>query len=284
MKLRNFRYSNSTSKTLSLVEALTDAGIEYELEVHVHQAIDRSDKEFIDYEVILPKLLGPDFGIKIKINKLKYINSIETLLAFARKIVQSDVIGKDPGADWTQNENSDQSKNSLIYQAQVQGPQRDVEMSGNTIFIPLNIASSATSFFSSLISLDESCLKDWGTTEFYELYQKSVFDDQLLQLNLHSTIDHVCKNKSKVDGFVGYKVMVNGFEVRCEWQNYNNESCTFQIHVVGDPARLKHLVCQEQFVLHECYDDLAIHTFQYEVGMDIESYAARMLSAVKTLA
>jgi hypothetical protein len=283
MDLRQYRYASETSRMLSIIDKLDLVGIKYDLQVHVHQSVDRQNKEFIDYEIVLPAQLDKDFGIKIKINKSKCAQSIPKFLELATKIASGYTLGKDPVEDWTQDTYSDRFKYSEIYKSQLCQQPRSVEIADNIITIPLNITASSFLIFKALLAFDENCLNDYGSSEFYELYRNSVFDDQTLQLNVFDTINHLCKVFPEADGIVHYKIYINGFKVSCEWHSCSIEECNFQIQVQGDKTRITDLVSLNQFVQHKFYDDLAIHSFNYQQGMQIESYFADMIKVLSYL-
>jgi hypothetical protein len=283
MDLRQYRYADDTSRILSVIDTLDSIGIKYDLQVHVHQSVDRPNREFIDYEIELPANLDSDFGIQIKINKSTSADSIPKMYELATRIASAYKLGEDPAEDWTQESYSDRFKYSEIYKSQLCQQPCSVEIADNVITIPLNITASSFLIFKALLAVDESCLTDYGTSEFYKLYRNSVFGDQTLQLNIFDTINRLCKNFPEADGYAMYKLYVNGFKVNCEWISQSIEECNFQIQVVGDVTRIADLVNRDQFVQHELYDDLAVHSFNYQQGMQIDSYFANMIKVLVDL-
>jgi hypothetical protein len=272
MDLKQYRYASETSRMIAVTDSLDKNGIKYDLQIHIHQIIDRQNEEVIDYEVILPTKLDADFAIKIKINESNQTQSISKFMELATTIGSDCVIGKDPVEDWTQDTYSDRFKFSEIYKSQLTQQPRTVEMEGNVISIPLNITTSSFVIFKSILAFDAGHLNEYGTTEFYKLYRNSVFNDQTLQLNVFGTIDHLCNVFPEVNGFVRYKLLINGFEVSCEWMDYSVEECNFEIQIKGDKTRIANLTSQNQFVFHRYHNYLAIHSFKLQKRMNIIEY------------
>jgi hypothetical protein len=288
MDLQQLRYANDDTRTLSTLKAFQKAGVRYDLQLHVHQAINLNTRKYTKFQVMLPKQPDENFSVILKFPSETTIDLVDQFKKLCEQIVSNIRIGVDPETDWTQEEYSDNAKFGAIYKAQVLQNYRVVEVEDDTITVPLNIASSPYAFFNALLSMDASKANEIHSGNFYTLYRNGVFYDQILELNLSSIINNVGISLPSISEYCLSRFFVNNLEVSCDWSEYTLQSSKFKIHVFGkdnykDYELLARVVNNGVFEFHQGDENLIVHAFDYVHDMDITEYFANQISIMQTI-